>query len=72
MKPKISKVVLEWSKSDEVEDEVGQDIYKVDVQTDPGYGVPSAILVSNRYDEEFFLQSASAEAIAYFACKSWI
>ncbi|GLT82869.1 hypothetical protein SLE2022_012020 [Rubroshorea leprosula] len=72
MSSKLSKeTTLDWSKSllrtgDETT------TYKVEFMVDSNFGVPGAITVSNRYREEFFLESIIIEGTVHFVCNSWV
>ncbi|KAL0371120.1 UNVERIFIED_CONTAM: Linoleate 13S-lipoxygenase 3-1, chloroplastic [Sesamum angustifolium] len=46
--------------------------YEVNFKIDPNFGLPGAIYVHSRHQDEFFLMSVSVEGIVHFACRSWI
>lgn len=72
MKAKLSKeIVLEWSK-DHIGARGGISTYTVKFLADSDFGVPGAVIVTNSYDNEFFLESIDIEENVHFACKSWV
>ncbi|XP_011080330.1 linoleate 13S-lipoxygenase 3-1, chloroplastic-like [Sesamum indicum] len=70
-KGKLSEeAVLHWSSSSKAEAE--HQTYEVNFKIDPNFGLPGAIYVHSRHQDEFFLMSVSIEGIVHFACRSWI
>ncbi|KAL0419585.1 UNVERIFIED_CONTAM: Linoleate 13S-lipoxygenase 3-1, chloroplastic [Sesamum radiatum] len=70
-KAKLSEeAVLHWSSSSKAEAE--HRTYEVNFKIDPNFGLPGAIYVHSRHQDEFFLMSVSVEGIVHFACRSWI
>ena len=39
---------------------------------DAKFGIPGAILVTNKYQKEFYLESIAIEGLFHFACNSWV
>lgn len=71
MEPKLSnRAVLDWLKDFKVGAE--RSTYKVEFEIDSNFGLPGAITVTNKYDEEFFLESVSIEGVVDIACNSWV
>lgn len=71
MKPKLSEeAVLEWTKNPKIDGE--KSTYQVKFVVDSTFGMPGAITVSNRYDEEFYLDSINIQGVVHFACNSWV
>lgn len=50
--------------------------YKISFQVEPGFGTPGALIITNKNEHEFFLQSASLQTpnnqTIEFDCGSWI
>lgn len=50
--------------------------YTVEFTVDSNFGTPGAIVVSNRHQREFFLESIAVEGFAsgavHFNCNSWV
>ncbi|KAM5559547.1 linoleate 13S-lipoxygenase 3-1, chloroplastic-like [Rosa sericea] len=71
VKKKLSQeAVLDWTKNPKMGDE--KNSYQVKFVVDSTFGMPGAITVSNRYDEEFYLDSINIEGLVHFACNSWV
>ncbi|OMO76434.1 Lipoxygenase [Corchorus capsularis] len=70
--PKVSKeAVLDWSKDylNLYSDKVSHEVQFV---VDANFGVPGAILVTNKNQKEFYLESISIEGLVHFKCQSWV
>ncbi|GAB4850033.1 hypothetical protein Ancab_029331 [Ancistrocladus abbreviatus] len=67
-------VLKDWSKKSSVKAE--RVTYTAEFVVDPSFGVPGAILVTNKHLQEFFLESITLEGFAcgpvHFPCKSWV
>ncbi|XVF25798.1 hypothetical protein REPUB_Repub13aG0244600 [Reevesia pubescens] len=70
-KPKLSKeTVIHWYRNLNLNaDKV---THKVEFLLDAKFGIPGAILVTNKYQKEFYLESIAIEGILHFACNSWV
>ncbi|EOY28235.1 Lipoxygenase 3, putative isoform 2 [Theobroma cacao] len=68
--PKVSKeAVLDWSRDLHITaDKVS---HEVQFLVDANFGVPGAILVSNK-NQEFYLESITIEGLVHFNCHSWV
>ncbi|XP_010273845.1 PREDICTED: linoleate 13S-lipoxygenase 3-1, chloroplastic-like [Nelumbo nucifera] len=75
-RPKRSNeaVLKDWSKKSNLKAERVN--YIAEFTVDSNFGVPGAILVSNKHQKEFFLESITIEGFAcgpvHFACNSWV
>ncbi|XP_017978690.1 PREDICTED: lipoxygenase 3, chloroplastic isoform X1 [Theobroma cacao] len=71
-KPKMSKeATIDWSRTlNNYSDKVSS--HKVQFLVDTNFGVPGAMIVTNKYEQEFYLESIAIEGFAYFACNSWV
>ncbi|CAL8146467.1 unnamed protein product [Prunus armeniaca] len=75
MKPKLSnEAILDWSKDLNLNLILGAEksSYEVKFEVDPKFGMPGAITVSNKYEEELYLDSINIEGVVHIACNSWI
>lgn len=71
MKPKLSnRVVLDWLKQFKIGAE--RSTCKVEFEIDSDFGFPGAIIVTNKYNKEIFLEGFSIEGAVDIACKSWV
>lgn len=71
MEPKLSKpAVLEWLKQLKVGDE--RSTHKIEFEIDSNFGFPGAIIVTNKYDKEIFLEGFSIEDVLDITCNSWV
>lgn len=61
--------MLDWSKT--LETTADRITYRVEFMV-VNFGVPGAITVNNKYQEEFFLESITFEGLVHFACNSWV
>ncbi|GAV89574.1 Lipoxygenase domain-containing protein/PLAT domain-containing protein [Cephalotus follicularis] len=74
--PKKSKeaVLKDWSKKANIRAERVN--YNAEFQVDSKFGVPGAITVTNKHQNEFYLESITIEGFAcgpvHFACNSWV
>ncbi|KAJ6342335.1 hypothetical protein OIU78_010294 [Salix suchowensis] len=74
--PKRSKpaALRDWSKKSNLKAERVH--YTAEFTVDSNFGVPGAITVSNKHQQEFFLESITIEGFAcgpvHFPCNSWI
>lgn len=74
--PKKSKqaVLKDWSKKSKLKTERVN--YTAEFVVDSNFGVPGAITVANKHQQEFFLESITVEGFAcgpvHFSCKSWV
>ncbi|XP_050232387.1 linoleate 13S-lipoxygenase 3-1, chloroplastic [Mercurialis annua] len=74
--PRRSKeaVLKDWSKKANVKAERVH--YSADFLVDSNFGVPGAITVSNKHQQEFFLETITLEGFAngpvHFPCNSWV
>ncbi|XP_021294379.1 lipoxygenase 3, chloroplastic-like [Herrania umbratica] len=70
-KPKLSKeTMFQWSRNLKVNaDKV---THKVQFLVDAKFGVPGAIIVTNKYHKEFYLESIAIEGLVHFDCNSWV
>ncbi|XWS12645.1 hypothetical protein CRYUN_Cryun37aG0107800 [Craigia yunnanensis] len=70
-KPKLSKeTMFHWSRNLKINaDKV---THKVQFMVDAKFGIPGAILVTNKYQKEFYLESIAIEGLVHFACNSWV
>lgn len=46
--------------------------YQVKFVVDSNFGTPGAIIVSNRFESEFYLDSINIEGGVHFTCNSWV
>ncbi|XP_027932988.1 lipoxygenase 4, chloroplastic-like [Vigna unguiculata] len=46
--------------------------YKVEFEIDSDFGFPGAITVTNKYDNEIFLEGFSIEGVVDIVCNSWV
>ncbi|KAK7246507.1 hypothetical protein RIF29_41376 [Crotalaria pallida] len=46
--------------------------YKVEFEIDSNFGLAGAITVTNKYDQEIFLEVISIEGVVDIACNSWV
>ncbi|GAB4841978.1 hypothetical protein Ancab_011936 [Ancistrocladus abbreviatus] len=69
-----ASVLKDWSKKTGVKAERVN--YTAEFMVDSNFGVPGAILVTNRHQQEFFLESITLEGFAcgpvHFPCNSWV
>ncbi|XP_051135335.1 linoleate 13S-lipoxygenase 3-1, chloroplastic-like [Andrographis paniculata] len=67
-------VLKDWSKKSNLKTERVN--YTADFMVDSNFGVPGAITVANKHQQEFFLESITIEGFAcgpvYFSCNSWV
>lgn len=71
MESKLSNLaVLDWLKDFNVGAE--RSTYKVEFEIDSNFGFPGAIIVTNKYDKEIFLEGFSIEGIMDIPCNSWV
>ncbi|KAK8481031.1 hypothetical protein V6N12_067713 [Hibiscus sabdariffa] len=71
-KPKVSKeAIIEWSRDLNI---TGDKFitHNVQFQVDTNFGVPGAILVTNKDQKELFLKSVTIEDSLHFECESWV
>ncbi|MBA0712833.1 hypothetical protein Golax_011906, partial [Gossypium laxum] len=71
--PKLSKEAkIYWSINPKTKG--GNKIsHEVEFVVDANFGVPGAIIVTNQYKKEFYLESIVAiEGLVHFACNSWV
>lgn len=74
--PKKSKeaVLKDWSKKSNVKAERVN--YIAEFLVDSNFGVPGAIMVTNKHQQEFFLEAITIEGFAcgpvHFPCNSWV
>ncbi|MBA0858247.1 hypothetical protein Goshw_023363 [Gossypium schwendimanii] len=71
--PKLSKEAkIYWSINPKTKG--GNKIsHEVEFVVDANFGVPGAIIVTNKYKKEFYLESIVAiEGLVHFACNSWV
>ncbi|WRX27449.1 PLAT/LH2 domain - like 10 [Theobroma cacao] len=70
-KPKLSKeTMFQWPRNLKVNaDKV---THKVQFLVDAKFGVPGAIIVTNKYHKEFYLESIAIEGLVHFDCNSWV
>lgn len=74
--PKKSKetVLRDWSEKSNVKQERVN--YTADFVVDSNFGVPGAITVINKHNQEFFMESITIEGFAcgpvHFPCSSWV
>lgn len=73
-KKSTQAVLNNWSKKVNVKAERVH--YTAEFTVDSGFGVPGAILVTNKHQKEFFLESITIEGFAcgpvHFPCNSWV
>ncbi|XVE88049.1 hypothetical protein DITRI_Ditri19aG0037500 [Diplodiscus trichospermus] len=69
--PIVSKeAILDWSRHLNTNgDKVTQEVQFL---VDANFGVPGAILVSNKNQKEFHLESITIEGLIHFQCHSWV
>lgn len=72
---KSSEAVLkDWSKKTQVKAERVH--YSAEFTVDSNFGIPGAITVTNKHQNEFFLESLTIEGFAcgpvHFPCNSWV
>ncbi|KAL6198419.1 hypothetical protein ACLB2K_028208 [Fragaria x ananassa] len=73
MKPKLSKeAILDWTKSLNMHAGKTSTTYQVKFVVDSNFGMPGAIMVSNRDENEFYLNSINIEGVIHFVCNSWV
>ncbi|KAJ1381888.1 PLAT/LH2 domain [Sesbania bispinosa] len=72
LEPKLSNevAVLDWLKHQKVGAE--RSTYKIEFEIDSNFGFPGAILVTNKYDKEIFLEGFSIEGVMDITCNSWV
>jgi lipoxygenase len=67
-------VLKDWSKKSNVKAERVN--YTAEFTIDSNFGMPGAILISNKHQKEFFVESITVEGFAsgpvYFPCNSWV
>lgn len=74
--PKKSReaVLKDWSKKTQVKAERVH--YSAEFTVDSDFGIPGAITVTNKHQNEFFLESMTIEGFAcgpvHFPCNSWV
>ncbi|XP_027124827.1 linoleate 13S-lipoxygenase 3-1, chloroplastic-like [Coffea arabica] len=74
--PKKSKqaVLKDWSKKSNLKTQRVN--YTAEFVVDSNFGVPGAITVANKHQQEFFLESMTIEGFAcgpvHFSCNSWV
>ncbi|KAH6827904.1 PLAT/LH2 domain-containing lipoxygenase family protein [Perilla frutescens var. hirtella] len=74
--PKKSKeaVLKDWSKKSNLKTERVN--YTAEFVVDSNFGIPGAITVANKHQQEFFLESITIEGFAcgpvHFPCNSWV
>ncbi|KAJ0987333.1 hypothetical protein J5N97_005689 [Dioscorea zingiberensis] len=75
-KPKLSNkaVLKDWSEKKNVKAE--RVVYTVEFIVDSGFGTPGAVLIANKHQMEFYLDSIVIEGFAcgpvHFPCNSWV
>lgn len=74
MKPKLSKECKkDWSKCTTCKaNGAGCFSFEVEMVIDGDFGEPGAILVTNYYDKELYVETISLEGFFQFSCNSWI
>ncbi|KAL6197160.1 hypothetical protein ACLB2K_032772 [Fragaria x ananassa] len=73
MKPKLGReAILDWTKSLNMHAGKTSTTYQVKFVVDSNFGMPGAIMVSNRDENEFYLNSINIEGAIHFACNSWV
>ncbi|KAK9081615.1 hypothetical protein Syun_031398 [Stephania yunnanensis] len=67
-------VLKDWSKKSRIRAE--RVTYTAEFVVDSSFGVPGAVTVTNKHQNEFFMESIVVEGFAcgpvHFACKSWV
>lgn len=73
-KKSVEAVLKDWAKKSKVKAERVN--YMAEFVVDSNFGVPGAILVTNKHQKEFFLESITLEGLAcgpvHFPCNSWV
>ncbi|GMI89910.1 lipoxygenase 3, Arabidopsis thaliana lipoxygenase 3 [Hibiscus trionum] len=59
-----------WSRN--VKREADKITHEVEFVVDENLGIPGAIMVTNKYQEEFYLESIDIEGVVHFSCNSWV
>ncbi|KAJ1381887.1 PLAT/LH2 domain [Sesbania bispinosa] len=73
LEPKLSnQAVLDWMKHLKVGAETERSTYKIEFEIDSNFGLPGAILVTNKYDKEIYLECFSIEGVMDITCNSWV
>ena len=73
MKPKLGReAILDWTKSLNMHAGKTSTTYQVKFVVDSNFEMPGAILVSNKDESEFYLNSINIEGVIHFACNSWV
>lgn len=71
MEPKLSKpAVLDWLKQLKVG--VESSTHNIEFEIDSNFGFPGAIIVTNKYDKEIYLEGFSIEGVLDISCNSWV
>ncbi|GMI93682.1 lipoxygenase 3, Arabidopsis thaliana lipoxygenase 3 [Hibiscus trionum] len=74
LKRSSEAVLKDWSKKANVKTE--RVYYTAEFTVDSGFGIPGAITVTNKHQQEFFLESITIEGFAcgplHFPCNSWV
>ncbi|XP_022715874.1 linoleate 13S-lipoxygenase 3-1, chloroplastic-like isoform X2 [Durio zibethinus] len=69
--PKVSKdAILDWSR--DINMNADKVSHEVQFLVDANFGVPGAVLVSNKNQKEFYLESIIIEGLVHFKCHSWV
>ncbi|XWS18394.1 hypothetical protein CRYUN_Cryun32bG0039800 [Craigia yunnanensis] len=69
--PMVSKeAILDWSR--DLNMNAGKVSHEVQFLVDANFGVPGAILVSSKNQNEFYLESITIEGLVHFKCHSWV
>ncbi|KAL2341891.1 hypothetical protein Fmac_009831 [Flemingia macrophylla] len=63
-------VVFDWLKHFKIGAE--RSTCKVEFEIDSNFGFPGAVIVTNKYDKEIFLEGFSIEGVVDIACNSWV
>lgn len=72
METKVSKpAVLDWWKHLKVI-EAERSTHRIEFEIDSNFGFPGAIIVTNKYEKEIFLEGFSIEGVVDIACNSWV
>ncbi|KAG8490144.1 hypothetical protein CXB51_015453 [Gossypium anomalum] len=71
-KAKVSKeAILDWSRDLPINADKFV-THEVQFLVDGNFGVPGAILVTNKNSKEFYLKSITLEGFLHFDCQSWV
>lgn len=73
MEPKLSNLaVLDWLKDFNFKVGAERSTYEVEFEIDSNFGLPGAITVTNKYDQEIFLEGIAIEGVVDITCNSWV